>query len=235
MNFKKINAPSIKELLLSQIEESILSGELKPGDRLPSERELADVMGISKTIVHEGIRDLVQMGFLEVVTRKGVYVADYLSTGNLDTLLAIIKYQGGMPDPIMLSSILDIRLTLETPALLTLAKNHTDEDIEELYKLQHNVKKALSSNMSDFASALFLYRRTIVAKSGNVVAPLIMNAFYQISIYAWSDYASFTGSEEVYKRLVGTTEALKNGDGITAVNLFKESIESYKNHIISKA
>lgn len=49
MSFKKIDAPSIKELFLSQIEEMILSGELKPGDRLPTERELADTMGISKT------------------------------------------------------------------------------------------------------------------------------------------------------------------------------------------
>ena len=53
MNFKEIKALSIKELFISQLEEMILSGELKPGDRLPSERELADEMNISKTIVHE--------------------------------------------------------------------------------------------------------------------------------------------------------------------------------------
>lgn len=54
MAFRKIDAPSIKELFLSQMEEMILSGELKPGDKLPPERELADTMGISKTVVHEG-------------------------------------------------------------------------------------------------------------------------------------------------------------------------------------
>lgn len=58
MAFRKIDAPSIKELFLSQMEEMILSGELKPGDKLPPERELADTMGISKTVVHEGIREL---------------------------------------------------------------------------------------------------------------------------------------------------------------------------------
>ena len=44
MTFKKIDAPSIKELFLAQLEEMILSGELKPNDRLPTERELADTM-----------------------------------------------------------------------------------------------------------------------------------------------------------------------------------------------
>ena len=76
MNFKEIKALSIKELFISQLEEMILSGELKPGDRLPSERELADEMNISKTIVHDGIRELSRIGFLDVVSRKGVYVAD---------------------------------------------------------------------------------------------------------------------------------------------------------------
>ena len=58
MKFKAINTLSIKELFISQIEEMILSGELKPGDKLPTERELADEMNISKTIVHDGIRNL---------------------------------------------------------------------------------------------------------------------------------------------------------------------------------
>lgn len=63
MAFKKIDAPSIKELFLTQMEETILSGELRPGDKLPSERELADTMDISKTVVHEGIRELSRRGF----------------------------------------------------------------------------------------------------------------------------------------------------------------------------
>ena len=110
MAFRKIDAPSIKELFLSQMEEMILSGELKPGDKLPPERELADTMGISKTVVHEGIRELSRRGFLDVLSRKGVHVADYTSTGNLDTLFAMIRYRGGMPDRKILISLLDTRL-----------------------------------------------------------------------------------------------------------------------------
>ena len=135
MNFKEINALSIKELFITQIEEMILSGELKPGDRLPSERELAEQINISKTIVHDGIRELSRIGFLDVVSRKGVYVADYTNTGNLDTLFAIIRYRGGMPDKKMIDSLLNCRLYLECPALEILAKNHSKENIEQLKKL----------------------------------------------------------------------------------------------------
>ena len=113
MKFGEIIAPSIKELFIQKIEGMILSGALKPGERLPTERELADEMNISKTIVHEGIRELSRLGFLDVVSRKGVTVADYAQNGNLDTLMAIMKYNGGYLNPQTAKSLLDVRAFLE--------------------------------------------------------------------------------------------------------------------------
>lgn len=231
MVFKEINALSIKELFISQIEEMILSGELKPGDRLPSERELADKMNISKTIVHDGIRELSRIGFLDVVSRKGVYVADYTSTGNLDTLFAIIGYRGGMPDKKMINSLLDCRLYLECPALEILAENHTPEDIAQLKKLQDNVEAALAEDSKAFATALFIYRRTIVVLSGNCISPLVMNAFFTASISAWIDYSEFIGKENVYDTLVKTTQCIEDGCGEKAVELFQECIRRYREHL----
>ena len=230
MKFKEINALSIKELFISQIEEMILSGELKPGDRLPSERELADQINISKTIVHDGIRELSRIGFLDVVSRKGVYVADYTNTGNLDTLFAIIRYRGGMPDKKMINSLLDCRLYLECPALEILAKNHTEDDIAQLKKLQEDLEEALTADISTFATALFIYRRTIVVLSGNCISPLVMNAFYTASISAWTDYCEFIEREKVCEILKETTACIEDGSGEKAVKLFQECIKKYRAH-----
>ena len=98
MDFRPIVAPSIRELFIQQVEGAILSGQLKPGDRLPTERELADTMHISKTVVHEGLRELHRLGFLDITSRRGVTVADYAQTGSLETLTAIMDYHGGLPD-----------------------------------------------------------------------------------------------------------------------------------------
>ena len=232
MNFKKIDAPSIKELFLSQIEEMILSGELKPNDRLPSERELADTMGVSKTIVHEGIRELTRRGFLDVVSRKGVYVADYASTGNLDTLFAIIRYRGGMPDRKMLVDLLDVRIYLECPAIEDLARRHDPDDIRKLELLQADVQRAISSDIQTFASTLFMYRKTLTALSGNCISPLIMNAFFTASISAWTDYCEYIGRQDTYAVLAQTTEYIRNGDSQGAIRLFTECIEKYKKHLL---
>lgn len=232
MNFRKIDAPSIKKLFLTQIEEMILSGELKPNDRLPSERELADTMGVSKTIVHEGIRELAGMGFLDVISRKGVYVADYASTGNLDTLLAIIRYRGGMPDRKMLIDLLDVRIYLECPAIEDLARRRDPDDIRKLELLQEDVQTAISSDIQTFASTLFMYRKTLAALSGNCISPLIMNAFFTASISAWTDYCEYIGRQNTYAVLAQTTEYIRNGDAQGAIRLFTECIEKYKKHLL---
>lgn len=124
MDFRPIVAPSIRELFIQQLEGAILSGQLKPGDRLPTERELADTMHISKTVVHEGLRELHRLGFLDIASRRGVTVADYAQTGSLETLTAIMDYHGGLPDEKTARSILRLRYYLEAPALRDLAAGH---------------------------------------------------------------------------------------------------------------
>ena len=231
MEFKKINTLSIKDMFLTQIEEMILSGELRPGDKLPAEREIADDMGISKTIVHEGIRELARMGFLDVISRQGVYVADY--AGNLDTLFAIIRYRGGMPDKKMISSLLDTRIYLECPAIELLAARHTAEDIRKLERFQEKMQLAMDGDINTFAEILFLYRRTLVVLSGNCISPLIMNAFFDASISAWADYCEFIGRKTTYESLVQTTKYIKEGSAADAISLFKQQIEQYRKHLLS--
>lgn len=233
MKFQKIQSLSIKELFISQLEEMILSGELTPGEKLPTEREIADEMNISKTIVHEGIRELSRIGFLDVVSRKGVYVADYTSTGNLDTLFAIIHYRGGMPDKKMINSLLDARLYLECPAIDILARNHSAKDIQQLELMQENAKKALTKSSESFANTLFVYRRTLARLSGNCITPLVMNAFFTASISAWIDYCEFTGRESIYENMVKTTECISKGDAETAKELFRKHIERFRKHILT--
>ena len=132
MAFREIVAPTVKELFIQQLEGMILSGELRPGDRLPTERELADEMKISKTVVHEGLRELHRLGFLDIASRRGVTVADYAQTGSLETLRAIMDFHGGLPDAKTAGSILQLRYYLEGPAMEELAARHTPGDMAAL-------------------------------------------------------------------------------------------------------
>ena len=77
MEFQKISAPSLHELFVDQLEHLIISGKLQIGEKLPPERQLAEMMQVSRSVVNSGINELEKKGFLIIKPRSGTYVADY--------------------------------------------------------------------------------------------------------------------------------------------------------------
>ncbi len=195
MEFGQIVAPTIKELFVERIEGMIFSGTLAPGDRLPSERDLAEQMKISKTIVHLGLEDLARMGFIEVVPRKGTFVADFAETGNLETLNAILRYNGGKLDRAMVVSIIELRDAIEGGALRRLGREHTDADMAELRAIMEEFNYSIQRphEPSDVSAALARFHYKICTLSGNRLFPLIMNAFRGVGSVLWDSSVKFWG------------------------------------------
>lgn len=225
MDFRPIVAPSIRELFIQQLEGAILSGQLKPGDRLPTERELADTMHISKTVVHEGLRELHRLGFLDIASRRGVTVADYAQTGSLETLTAIMDYHGGLPDEKTARSILRLRYYLEAPALRDLAASHTPGDLEALREL---LRQAQTAPEEELPEALFRYHRGVVFLGGNTITPLLFNAFKKVNLEFWSGYIRSVGREESLRTLARFTDLIAAGQGDEAARLLGQSLEQFE-------
>ena len=109
MGFDKIEAVSLTDQFVQKIESMIISGELMPGDQLPPARELSARMGVSRPVISAGLIELEKMGFVEIVTRQGVYVSDYRKTGSLDTLTALLNYNGGVMRDDEVRSLIEVR------------------------------------------------------------------------------------------------------------------------------
>ena len=231
MPFQKIVAPSIRTLFIEQIEGMILSGELRAGDRLPTERELADEMKISKTVVHEGLRELHRLGFLNITARRGVFVADYAQTGSLETLRAIMDFHGGIPDRKTAVSILKLRYYLEAPAMEELAAHYTSADIAALRALQRQAEEASVRGADALAEALFRYHRGITFLSGNSITPLIFNAFTQVNLEFWKGYIAAEGVGASLETLSCFTEYIVSGEGPQACALLRAGLEHFVTHL----
>lgn len=229
MEFGQIVAPTIKELFIERIEGMILSGELKPGDKLPSERELAERMKISKTIVHIGLEDLARMGFLEVTPRRGTMVADFAETGNLETLNAILRYNGGKLDRQMVVSIIELRSAVEGGALIRLGRRHTQEDIDELRAMlsDYTVQAAQSPDMKVIADALARFHYRICTLSGNQLFPLIMNAFRGVGNVLWESSARFWGVDALLEQGRRILDFLDEGNGEAAADYLNSLFAHY--------
>lgn len=164
----------IKKSFKDIMQGRILSGELKPGDKLPPERELAAELGISRGSVNQGILDLERMGFLRVVPRRGTFVADYLNNGTPQTLTAIMNYDSDRIDAPLFRDLADMRILVERESVRLACERITPEDIDSLHEL---TSKIYSSEGEALISALYGYHRNLVRLGRNVGYLLVFQSF----------------------------------------------------------
>ncbi|MGE5422303.1 MAG: FadR/GntR family transcriptional regulator [Ignavibacteriales bacterium] len=120
-DFKPIKTKKIYEEIVDQIKDMISSGTFKPGDRLPSEREMSSMLGVSRASVREAVTALQAMGILEVKPGEGTYAA---YTQNNDTFepLAMVLAMENNPLP----QLMEVRRILEGEAAALAAVRATD-------------------------------------------------------------------------------------------------------------
>ena len=133
--FGKINVPSLKDICVQAILSRILSGELKPGDRLPAERDLADSMGISRSSVNHGIMELENMGFLTITPRRGTIVNDYRTHPTPQSLAAVMRYSSAEMEQSLFSDLMATRLLIEGESARLACSNIYDTTLSKMQKL----------------------------------------------------------------------------------------------------
>ena len=228
-NFEKITAPTIKELFVQRIANLILSGRLAVGERLPSERALAEQMGISKTVVHGGLEELSRIGLVRIKPQSGVTVADYMVTGNLETFNAIVRFTGSNLSPDIISAIFDMRLAIEGFAMKRFAACHTQEDILTLRKMIDEIGHYVASDAMSYtglAERFFEFHFTICRFSRSPMLPLTMNAVREGSLAFWETYIRTTSIESALNLLSKFVDLFAQSDGDGAYALMEAGLHA---------
>lgn len=109
MALQPVNRRSVPEDVFEQIVAEVLSGDIQPGEALPSERRLAEVLGVSRPAVREAIKRLTETGLVEVRQGDSTIVRDFRRHAGLD-LLPRLLIRAGEVDVTVVRSILETRL-----------------------------------------------------------------------------------------------------------------------------
>lgn len=231
MKFGTIVPPTIKELFIDRIQSMILSGKLSVGDRLPSERELAKDMNVSKTIVHQGLEDLERMGFIRVIPRQGTFVANYAENGTYETLTAIIKFNGGKLDLQNVASLLELRTAVEGQAVRRFAADHTDEEIAHLRQMLDDMQAWLlrqtAVDRHELALKIFDFHHYICLRSKNTILPLVLNAFKDVSVFFWETSIRIFGVSESIAHLEIFIKLLSEGKAEELIKYMADGSQYY--------
>ena len=120
--YKLVRTARLYEQIVQQIEDSILKGELKPGDQLPAERELAQRFGVSRTAVREAVKALREKGLVEAYSGRGTFITDGTSQAVRQSLDLMVKI--GQPEGS--THLAELRSILE-PEIAALAASRAQE------------------------------------------------------------------------------------------------------------
>ncbi len=224
MEFKRLSAPSLKELFIRQIRENILSGQLSVGTRLPPEREIAQQMQVSRAVVNGGFAELERQGFLEIRPRQGAFVADYGRSGNISTLNAIMEYHSETLGRAEIRSILEVRRALEHLATDAAIETATDDDMDHLQRLVANVGAAGAVN--ETIEATFAFHHELAAVGSNSILPLIYISFKPVVTQLWLQFCRRYGTDALYDSTRCLAECIFARDREAARHCTDEHLDS---------
>ena len=120
--YKAVRAARLYEQIVQQIEQSIVEGKLSPGDQLPTERELAQQFGVSRTAVREAVKTLTEKGLVESFSGRGTFVTAPKSQSSRKSLDAFFE-MGDLEDP---ANLVELREIIE-PEVTILAATRIEE------------------------------------------------------------------------------------------------------------
>jgi len=166
--FKPIKNKRVYEHVIEQIQDMIMNGNLERGDKLPSERDLSEQLGISRTSIREALRALEIIGLVESRQGEGNFIKGDIESSMLEPLSVMFKLSGGKP-----LDILELRKIIEIESAKLAAQRISDDEKEELKEIMERLRNAKNEIESSEFDKKFHY---MVAKcTGNYLLLNFLN------------------------------------------------------------
>jgi GntR family transcriptional repressor for pyruvate dehydrogenase complex len=163
MSRRKLATMSLTDDAIVKIKQMITSGELRPGDRLPRESDLAERLGLSRNSLREAVRALSLIHVLDVRQGDGTYVTSLEPSLLLDAMAFVVDFH--RDDTVL--QFFEVRRILEPAAAAMAASAMTDEDIRSLRKLLDDLGPR--PTVEQLVANDIEFHRRIAAGSGNQV------------------------------------------------------------------
>lgn len=201
MAFKKVQSERLSDKVVNQILNLIERGELKPGDKLPSETEFAKQLGISRGILREALTILQSKGYVSRKPKDGTYIREFFDKKDFqDSILEAFQKASYL-------DLLEVRETLETKIVELVIKRSTDEELEE-------IEESLVKDVDDFnLMADQAFHQKIASLTKNTILTNFMYVYYDmIHDLANKTLKSEERREKLMKEHTDILEALKARD-----------------------
>ena len=176
MPFRPVTSEKLSSAVVRQIEELILRGILRPGERLPAERELAERLGVSRPSLRDAVAQLQSAGLLSTKAGAGIYVADVLGSAFSPALVDLFaRHEEAVFD------YLSFRRDMEGLAAERAARLGSDTDLAVVAAVFAKMESAHDARSSEQEAQLDAqFHLAIIEASHNVVMLHMMRSMYDL-------------------------------------------------------
>lgn len=227
-DFEVIRKNKVYEEVAKQIERLILA-KLKPGDKLPSERELAETLQVSRSSIRDAIRGLELMGLVEPRQGAGTIVREPASEASPNPFASALERRREL-----VGELLDFRKMLEPPLAARAASHATPEEISEMEEiLQRQEQKQIRGEAAIAEDAEFHYN--IALASGNSVVLKVLDIL--MDLLRDTRERSLQVEGRAQKSLAGHRRilaAIKRRDAEAAKSAMRRHIEDVEEIVLNK-
>jgi len=220
---KLIKPKRMSDQVFEQLKDLIFRGHLKPGERLMTERELAQHLGVSRPTVREAINKLVAVHLLDHRQGQGTFVNPPTTSADKNPLAAVLNGQDAS-----LMDLLEVRLGLECNAVALAARRATEDDIREIEKNVEDMAAAIKEgNLGSDADISF--HMAIAYATKNVVQIHIMKSLYDLLFYGIQEnlqhlYTEPINLDKVLQQHTDILNAIRQHDPDEAYTAMKRHI-----------
>ncbi|EXI75352.1 MAG TPA: FCD domain-containing protein [Candidatus Accumulibacter phosphatis] len=228
MTYSKLKLPRIPDAVAHQLETRIIEGSLKPGDRLPAERELALELGVSRPSLREAIKQLVSRGLLLSRHGGGTFVTDRLATSFSDPWQQLLEQH-----PFLHDDVLEFRHLLEASAAALAAQRATDADLQRLEQAYQHVDAAYAgSDRSAQVAADVAFHLTIAESAHNAVfAHLLASILRLLHEHVRHSLREMSVSAETGRQLMAQHRAIRDAIASRQPEAARLAAEAHISHV----
>lgn len=221
----EITHSDITGQIVRYFKDNIVSGEWKVGEKIPSENQLTQMLGVSRASVRTAIQQMVGIGVLESVHGKGTYLKDDQVEDVSDTSSKITS-----EDCRDIEKVLEFRRIVESEACRLAAQNADDAFIKELEKWLSKMKDSINKREA-FVTADVAFHKAISRASGNL---LLEKSLYKVFEEKRKDHSQmneiFGYKDGIYYHSM-ILEAIKAGDAQRARDCMFEHLQNAINRL----
>lgn len=178
---KKLEREDLQDSIIQEIKRHIYKNELKPGDSLPSQQKMAELLGASRTSIREAMKTMEALGLVRVINGKGIFVEQ------IDNSF----YEGEKNNSYRLKMLMEafyVRRALEGAAIEAAAKIASDKELEELSDILKMVEEKYYKHEDQAELDLMFHKRILELSGNNLLIHMTSNLIWRSSgLWSLSD------------------------------------------------